>query len=467
MTADIPLHQQGEGIVEAMADYLWRKRIDAVSPWNSAAPIRADLFSVERLEQQARTLAAEQGVAMNPKRVPLLTARLRENEAVLLAAYRSSAATLEAGTGVVPAAEWLLDNYHLVEEQIHEIRDDLPPGCYRQLPKLAAGPFAGYPRVFGIAWAFVAHTDSHFEPEMLRRFVDAYQEVQLLTVGELWATAITLRIVPVENLRRLATQITEGQDLRATGDALADRLLGAQGRPPEPVAAVLGAYEQEPLPELLAGQLAQRLRDQTPQVTPAEAWLDARLERQGSSAESAVHNAHQRQGASNVSVRNVVTGMRAVSDTDWAAWFESVSAVDARLRRDGAFGAMDFATRNLYRSAVEDLARGSGLAEVDVAEESAAAAGEEPAGNPGFHFLAGGRGAFERAIGFRPRLRSWPARASLRLGLGGYAGSLLGLGALLLALALWAALPAGRGLWTPLLLALAGPCPCWTPRRRW
>ena len=77
---------------------------------------------------------------------------------------------LESGHGVVPAAEWLLDNYHLVEEQIREIRDDLPPGYYRQLPKLAEGPFAGYPRVFGLAWAFVAHTDSHFDPEMLRRF---------------------------------------------------------------------------------------------------------------------------------------------------------------------------------------------------------------------------------------------------------------------------------------------------------
>jgi cyclic beta-1,2-glucan synthetase len=66
-----------------------------------------------------------------------------------------------------PAAEWLVDNYHLVEEQIREVRDDLPPGYYRQLPKLAGGPFAGYPRVLGIAWAFVAHTDSRFDPELL------------------------------------------------------------------------------------------------------------------------------------------------------------------------------------------------------------------------------------------------------------------------------------------------------------
>src|SRR4029078_1204748 len=108
----------------------------------------------------------------------------------------------DEGRGIARPAEWVLHNFHVVEEQIREIREDLPAGFYRQLPKLSAGPFAGLPRVFGIAWAYVAHTDSRFEPESLRRFVSAYQTVEPLTIGELWAVAITLRIVLVENLRR-------------------------------------------------------------------------------------------------------------------------------------------------------------------------------------------------------------------------------------------------------------------------
>ena len=101
-----------------------------------------------------------------------------------------------------------------------------PRGFYRQLPKLADGPLEGYPRVFGIAWAFVAHTDSHFDPQALIRFVQAYQRVQPLTIGELWAVAITLRIVLVENLRRLAARIARDRMARQQADALADRLLG-------------------------------------------------------------------------------------------------------------------------------------------------------------------------------------------------------------------------------------------------
>src|SRR5690606_7322532 len=174
-------------------------------------------------------LAQAQRVTPRPPPVPPLHSRLRDNAAVLLAAYRASAAELERGRSIVPAAEWLLDNYHVVEAQVREIRTDLPPGYYRQLPKLADGPLAGYPRVFGLAWAFVAHTDSHFDPVVLCRFIAAYQEVQPLDISELWAVAITLRIVLVENLRRLADQITAGRAARDDAQRLADRLLEPGG----------------------------------------------------------------------------------------------------------------------------------------------------------------------------------------------------------------------------------------------
>jgi len=152
-------------------------------PWNDREPIREELFSVERLEGHARSLAVAQPVASNPSRRSPLAERLADNAAALLDAYRRSAAAVDEGRAVTPAAEGLIDNYHLVEKQIREIRTDLPLGYYRQLPKLLDGPFAGYPRVFGVAWAFVAHADSRFDAGILCRYVRAYQEVQPLTIG--------------------------------------------------------------------------------------------------------------------------------------------------------------------------------------------------------------------------------------------------------------------------------------------
>ena len=351
-------------------------------------PIRAELFSVERLEQHGETLAVAQRVTNFPGRGRPISARVRENGRVLLEAYRSIAVAIREERGITPAAEWLVDNFHVVEEQIREIRDDLPRGFYRQLPKLADGPLEGYPRVFGIAWAYVAHTDSHFDTQTLARFVQAYQRVQPLTIGELWAVAITLRIVLVENLRRAAEHIGRGREQRQKADTLADRLLGSNGRDAEPADAVFKDFDNSPLAAEFAVEMVQRLRDQDPKVTPALAWLDENLAAMGTTAVEAVRSEHQRQGAMNVTVRNVITSMRMISAVDWAEFFESVSLVDVALRAEGDFAQMDFPTRDSYRHAIEDLARGSGRTELEIVQFAIAAA-KRAAAAPRSHLHGG------------------------------------------------------------------------------
>src|SRR5216683_6235083 len=222
-------------------------------------PIRAELFGIERLEQHAESLAAAQRVMRQSGRGRRLLQRVEHNGRVLRASYRVIANAIREDRAITPAAEWLVDNFHIVDEQLREIRDDLPAGFYRQLPKLAEGPLTGYPRVYGIAWAFVAHTDSRFDPETLRRFVHAYQRVQPLTIGELWAVAITLRVVLVENLRRSAVRIVNRRAARQEADALADRLLGVSGRPREPGATAFQRLEGDRLVTAFAVQLVQRL----------------------------------------------------------------------------------------------------------------------------------------------------------------------------------------------------------------
>jgi cyclic beta-1,2-glucan synthetase len=200
---------------------------DTPSPWTSDEPVRSELFSVERLEEHGRSLAASQPVVPGFARGRPLSTRLADNEAALLAAYRDIVGSVASGAAITPAAEWLVDNFYLVERQIREIRLDLPVDYYKELPKLALGPFTGYPRILGVAWAYVAHTDSHFDKEMLCRFLRAYQEVQPLTIGELWAVAITLRVVLVENLRRIAERVVASRHSRRKADRCADHLLGA------------------------------------------------------------------------------------------------------------------------------------------------------------------------------------------------------------------------------------------------
>ena len=111
---------------------------------------------------------------------------------------------------------------------------------------------------------------------------------------------------------------------------------------------------------------------------PRFGWLEELLAAQGTTAEEMVRLEHQRQATMNVTVRNVITSMRLISWFDWAQFVESVSLVDEVLRARSSFADMDFATRDRYRHAVEELARGSGLTEVEVAREAAAMADAAP-----------------------------------------------------------------------------------------
>jgi cyclic beta-1,2-glucan synthetase len=390
------------------------------------------LFSVERLEEHARSLASTQRVNPRPARGHVVLDRLTENESCLIVAYRAICSADNEGAAITPAAEWFVDNFHQVERQIRQVRSDLPPRYYRELPRLAEGPFAGLPRVLEIAWAFVAHTDSRFDVDVWSSFVRAYQKVQPLTIGELWAASITLRIILIENLRRIAERLVQSRNDRRRADDLANRLVGVDGKAGEAATAVLGELDRGRLSDAFLLQLVYRLRDEGPSMAPVLAHLDERLRAENKTVDTAVNDEQQKQVSANVTVRNIITSMRRMSDVDWAEIFERVSLVDAELAKGCGFAEMDLPTRNLYRTAVEELARRSRLSELEVARRAvlagAKAKSETPdcesrLSDPGYYLYAGGRVAFESAIGFRPRPQLVFSRFYRAMGIGGYIGA--------------------------------------------
>jgi cyclic beta-1,2-glucan synthetase len=435
----------------------------------SQDPIRAELFSAERLEQHAESLASQRTLDGGTRGRPL-SSRVRDSGRVLLQCYRAMAAVIREEGALTPAAEWFLDNFHVVDGTLRSIREDLPDGFYRQLPKLADGPLQGYPRVLGLTWAFVAHTDSHFEPEALRRFVRAFQRAQPLTMGELWAIPVALRMVLVENLRRLAEQIVQARTARQAADALANELLGVGGQPARPLA--FQRLETAAAPTAFTVQLVQRLREQDPESTPALRWLSQQLSAQGTSPDELVRAEHQGQAAMNVTVRNVITSMRTMSKFEWAEFFESVSLVDEALRAQSHFGAMDFATRDRYRHEIEDLARGSKRSELDVtgqaiARATRAAGAAPPSGtpaedrseDPGYYLLAKGRPRFEAEIGYRIPLKRWLLRAFVTGAPPRYLATIGVVTGLLLAVPLLTAYAAGARLGPLIVLGLVALVP--------
>src|SRR5213596_20510 len=153
-------------------------------------PLRAELFGVEQLARHAQAIAAQHKLVAGRTSARLLT-RLDQNEKVLRAFNRASLA-VDRTRRVTPAAEWLLDNFYLIEEQIQMARRHLPRSYSRELPRLLDGPSAGLPRVYDIVLEFISHVDAQIDAEPLRAFVAAYQTVSGLKLGELWAVPIML-----------------------------------------------------------------------------------------------------------------------------------------------------------------------------------------------------------------------------------------------------------------------------------
>ncbi|MFN0121480.1 MAG: hypothetical protein ACKV2V_13385, partial [Blastocatellia bacterium] len=389
-------------------------------------PIRAELFSLERLEQYAATLAAEHQVSDRSQRGWPLLSQFEINGRLLTSAYRALSDAVYFGQEISPAAEWLVDNFHIVEEQLRQIRENLPKRYYRELPKLSTGEMQGYPRIYAIAHAFIAHTDSRFDGDWLCRYIRAYQQVTPLTIGELWAVAITLRLALLENLKRLTTRVVSARAERAEANLLADKLLAATDQEQREVVADLIRHletRQQPGRAFVV-QLTQRLRDQDPDVAPLIEWIERKAHSQEQSIEQIVQLEHHRQAAAQVTVGNIITSMKLLSTLDWPDLVENVSLTEPILEADpaGAYSRMDFATRDRYRHQIERLARRTGISELAVARRVVELAQASHQRDPhdlalshvGYYLIDDGLAALEREVDYSPSLPERAQRLALR-----------------------------------------------------
>ena len=438
--------------------------------WDDPRWLRGDLCTAEHLEGHAREIARAHGapsqqVTPGPLRERFTAARDRVNSA-----YRILERSILSKREPSPAEEWLLDNSHVVEEQLREIEEDLPAGYLAKLPRLSTGTMAGYPCVYGLCLDYLRHTDARIDLGVLTRYVLAYQSVRSLTIGELWAIPIMLRLGLLLTVGALAASEANSKD-RERADQWAARLL-APGQPTSNMSEVLDALVSEGIPSTpqFLVQLLRRLREHEVPVGSAVDWIAAECARLSLSPEELTRRQHLRQAADQVSVGNAITSMRTIGALDWNRFFENTSAVEAILQRDPAkaYGATDAKSRDRYRHAIEDIARrstGDECAIAELAVELAGAALRRDAehvgrAHVGYYLIDAGRAELEARFGYRPRLRERLSRFILAHPTACYLGSVGLLSAGLVASAVVTVRQrssAGKGLLTALGLVAALP----------
>ncbi len=369
-------------------------------------PIRSEIFGPQRFAQHGRSLGATHRATSAPGWGGGFFPRLRDNIQVLREAHAYIAEQASTGYDISPAAEWLLDNFHLIDAQLREIREGLPRSYFRALPILQDPPLAGLPRVYGIAWAFVAHTDGAFDEELLVRFLDAYQETRELKLSEMWALPTTLRVVLVENLRRLAERVATNKAARAVANLCCDNIAGT---PVSTLDEVLLWTQQRGAGRVFLVQVAQRFQDhRTGADTQQLAWLQQAM------PDPAAFLVQQPidQAADNLSVSNAVTSLRAIGGADWPDIVARTSRLMQLMRSSPVFEAEDLGTRDQTLHSIERLARAGRCGEVSVAQTLLAmmrgGAGEMAVAS---HWLRGpGRPELVKALGLQDsRVIAWRA----------------------------------------------------------
>ena len=419
-------------------------------------PFRSELYSVGQLREHAQALAGWHKLAARPGPDRLL-GRLTENEAFLLETHALLEESVRNQRRIAPAGEWLIDNHYLVLEQIRMARRHLPRSYSGELPQLASGPLAGYPRVYDLVLEMISHADGRLDLESLSAFIASYQAVSPLKLGELWAVPIMLRLALVENLRRVAARVVSERRDQERASFWADRLIGVSEQEMKGRVLVLAEMVEDapPLSSAFVAELFRRLQDQGPGLAFPLAWLEQSLSERGRTVEQLVLKESQNQAADQVSVGNSITSLRFLSTRDWRDFVESMSAVERALRRDpsGVYGRMDFVSRDLYRHVVEEIAHRSPLPEqeiavkaVQLARAQAARGGGERRGHVGYFLVDRGRPELERAVGMRPTLRMRWERLGRRFPVAAY----------LSATGLLTALPSAAVLWKAWELGLRG-----------
>jgi cyclic beta-1,2-glucan synthetase len=322
-----------------------------------------------QIEKHAQRLATEHVVdRQRGRRGETLLHDLKRSESIIQQVSETLSEYNKLEQSLTPSAEWLLDNAYIIEAHIRDVRRNLPKGFYHELPILADGPLKWEPRLYSLASELILHTDGNLDRSNILSFLNAYQSVSTLTIGELWAMPLMLRIALIDRLRNLSLQVDRRFREGEVADFWANRLLVTARRDPNQLFTILSELTNEhPNPSAyFASQLTGHLYDEQTALVPAKSWLERSLH----SGLGEITLEEQGQQASiQISIGNAISSLRHLSLMDWREIFEQISSVEQILRKDpsGNYSGMDFETRDRYRQAVEDIARGAVVTEESVA----------------------------------------------------------------------------------------------------
>ena len=374
--------------------------------------LKNGILGPEDTIKHAVELAKSHTVGKNKKFPKGLVTQLDKNYSHIFDVYIALNQELEASSTVSSAAEWLLDNIYIIEDQVKEIKQILSKKYYFRLPVLKSGKFKGYPRIFVLALEIVAHTGGNVNEKSIISFLKAYQAQQPLLMSELWALAIMFRLALIEQISKLCEELKVYNQQRHEAKGIAALIIGSLGSGACNVEELIKkqVVSKSDLNPSFVEVLVRNLRKSGQASAEAIGYIDQILKSRKLCLESLINTEHQLQATRQVAIGNAITGLRSIAAIDWNEPFEELSHVEEILRQDpsGYYSLMEFESRDHYRHVVEKISRQNDISEVQVAqkalncaEESSAELGDS-AQHIGFYLISTGKAQLEEKFNITP-----------------------------------------------------------------
>lgn len=344
-------------------------------------------FNIKYLKESALNLSELHASTDSPAEIRPIKPILENSKQVLNDAYRVLSSLAKKNRDLSPAAEWLIDNFYIIQEQIVQLEIDFPREFQKELPVLKGGAHDGFPRVYELVMNFLTHTDNLVDDEILKHYVTSYQENVTLTQGEIWAIPVMIRLILVQKLAEKANRILgrkrtwrdvydlivnlDEEDIREPGQLIAiiSKWIANQNRSTEEVLTLIELYNQ--------------LQQSGLMLEEQKRWFSYRFKQHDTTIEDARRVEANRESRLQVSIQNAISTLRISVETNWSDFAESCSSVDEILSADPfeVYKKMDFETRDSYRKVVERLSRRSSYSESEVAKRAINAAEDAPCKN--------------------------------------------------------------------------------------
>ncbi len=331
-------------------------------------------FTKEEIESYAKRIAMIYSI---PKRINIFNwplKRMNDNYSYIKTVYKELNEDIHRKDEVPFAAEWIMDNFFIIEEQVVELRRELLKSNYYKMPVHKSGNMKGYTRIYAIAVELIGYTDGRIDEKIFSDYLNAYQSHIILNDKEIWFIPLVMRLALLDKIKQLCENIKNTQKQRRKAESVYNEwLLLDQSDEEKSIKFINDSLK--PLDEInftFIEHLFYLLRNSGRSYAKVLEAINRNLEKLDTSVEEMTGKEHSMQSINTVSMGNCITSLRFISLMDWTDLFESASQVNQILKQDpqGTYSRMDLESRSYYRHKVEQLAKEYDVSEVYIAKEA-------------------------------------------------------------------------------------------------